>query len=350
MMYKSIKKINDFSNYSYRTLDDELRFGFIIYFDSNGTLKVINTTDFSLIFEENLGSNYGISFVDGIVYLIKNEKELLKLNLDSKALERYYKCIEEEDYSSSVAILKGGLILDRKAKYEDFSLTENFLRIIESLNGNVKFSWKHLSGLTLMDKGLLFFESLSGGEFTQQSLNKDKSDYVLKLDNGSFGQRLIGYTDEALYLQRAVSKPDHINILSVNKSDGTIIWEQENTFPYYNHDEKSNKLYGLGKSKFEVIDCATGNREIEKDLNLNASISSHLTYYNEGRLYFTTLIDNNTPVFGAVNVQTGELEFTQVVEISGKKSFRKGLDKPIVVGNRFYVKDSMNTLHIFEKE
>lgn len=349
-MYKSIKKINDFLNYSYKTLDDELRSGFIIYIDSKGTFKVINTVDFSAIYEEKLGLNFGISFVNDTVFLIKDEKELLRLNQDSRTLERYYECSEEAGYSSSVAILKRGIILDRKAKYVDFSLVENYLRLIEPLSGNVIFSWNHLSGLTLMDKDLLFFESHSGGEFIQQSLNKEKSDYVLKLDNGSFGKRLIGYTDEVLYLQRAVSKPDHINILSVNKNDGTIIWEQENTFPYYNHDDKSNKLYGLGGSKFEMIDCVTGNREIEKELNLNVNISSHLTYYSEGRLYFTALIDNKTPVLGAINVQTGQLEFTQEVEISGEKSFRKGLDKPIVVGKRLYVKDSMNTLHIFEKE
>ena len=54
-------------------------------------------------------------------------------------------------------------------------------------------------------------------------------------------------------------------------------------------------------------------------------------------------------MFGAVNVEEGKLIFTQAVEMPGEKSFRKGLDRPVVVGNRLYVRDALKTLHIYER-
>jgi outer membrane protein assembly factor BamB len=149
------------------------------------------------------------------------------------------------------------------------------------------------------------------------------------------------------FLQRAISKPNLFNVLALEKSTGKIIWETENTHPYYCFDEVNNKLYGLGHKQFEVISTVTGKKALIAQLDVNVFISSHLTFYSDGFLYFSSQLDNNIPVFGAVNVKSGKLEFIQEVKIEGEKSFRIGLEKPIVVENRLYIKDSLNTLHIF---
>ena len=132
---------------------------------------------------------------------------------------------------------------------------------------------------------------------------------------------------------------------------GDIIWEVNNTFTYYNYDELHKKLYGIGGNIFEVIDIENGKRESRQEISQNnLHISSHLTYFDNGLLYFSGHLKTNTPVFGAVNVNDGDLAFVQEVEFTGEKSFRNGLDKPVVVGRRLYVRDAMKNLHIYETD
>lgn len=140
------------------------------------------------------------------------------------------------------------------------------------------------------------------------------------------------------------------NLVSFDLKSGKEMFIVENPFKDYKNDQFYKTLYGLNGNRFEVINSGTGQRELQTVLDDNLHISSHLTYYNDGYLYFSGHSNKNIPVFGAVNVKNGKLEFTQEVKMEGVKSFRKGLDKPYVIGNRLYVKDTMNTLHIFERE
>ncbi|MEZ4899238.1 MAG: hypothetical protein R2806_20505 [Saprospiraceae bacterium] len=134
-----------------------------------------------------------------------------------------------------------------------------------------------------------------------------------------------------------------------SSGSGARLWKLENALSFYNYDASNSKLYGLGGNTFEVINSDTGVREMQKELTIDLHIASHLTYYNDGLLYFSGYLNKNTPVFGAVNVNDGSLVFIQEVEMPGEKSFRKGLDRPVVVGNRLYVRDSMKTLHVYER-
>jgi hypothetical protein len=130
---------------------------------------------------------------------------------------------------------------------------------------------------------------------------------------------------------------------------GKVLWNLAMSLPYLRINDQKTKLFSLNAKSFELIDVETGERELQKELSENLHIASHLTYYTDGYLYFSGYRDNNIPVFGAVDVKTGELVFTQTVEMPGEKSFRKGLDRPVVVGNRLYVRDAMKTLHIYER-
>ena len=173
---------------------------------------------------------------------------------------------------------------------------------------------------------------------------------MINLDNGAQGKRIFGKSVSAIFVQRVVAKSSHFNVVALDKSKGSIIWELEDSFSFYNYDESSCKLYGLSGRTFEMIDIDKGEREIQQELSEDLHISSHLTYYDNGLLYFSGYRDRNIPVFGAVDVENGNLVFTQEVEIPGEKSFRKGLDRPVVVGNRLYVRDAMKTLHVYERE
>ncbi len=138
--------------------------------------------------------------------------------------------------------------------------------------------------------------------------------------------------------------------MRIDLSTGGILWEVEKVLSYYNYDPSSCMLYGLGGKTFEVINVDSGEREIQHELSEDLHIASHLTYYDNGLLYFSGYRDNNIPVFGAVDVENANLVFTQEVKMPGEKSFRKGLDRPVVVGNRLYVRDAMKTLHVYERE
>jgi 6-phosphogluconolactonase (cycloisomerase 2 family) len=100
----------------------------------------------------------------------------------------------------------------------------------------------------------------------------------------------------------------------------------------------------------EVINSETGERELQTELKEDVHISSHLTCYDNGYVYFSALLDNSIPVFGAVDAKSGELEFIQEVEMQGERSFRNAPDKPIVVGDRLYIRDALKTLHIYARE
>lgn len=304
----------------------------ISYYTNNFVLKILNANNHSFSTELQFDRDYNYRIIDGKFYLtIDDGLKVFDIEKEASSIKR----TEKVKYIKVLTALRFmGISYHRKERtYDNYILDQNF-NVLWKLSGEMSFRDVHETHLLLSDRrgtkiGYLNFEDCKVK--WQQELS----------------QRITG---ESIETKDLIIIPLSERLVAVKRDSGEKLWDVEFPFSHYNYDKTNGKLYGLGGSKFEVIDCATGNREIEKDLNLNANISSHLTYYCEERLYFTTLIDNNTPVFGAVNLQTGELVFIQEVEITGEKSFRKGLDKPIVVGNRLYVKDSMNTLHIFEKE
>jgi outer membrane protein assembly factor BamB len=114
-------------------------------------------------------------------------------------------------------------------------------------------------------------------------------------------------------------------------------------------NELESKLYSLSNNTFEIINVETGEREMQKELDLH--VPAHLTYYADGYLYFSGYKgDNLTRIFGAVDVNTGAIAFTQSIEMPNGETYRGSYDRPVVVGTRLYIRDQLKTLHIYERQ
>jgi len=336
--YSKVTSLNGKSPVDIEAFINGLNLRLLIVYSTEG-LEFIDPINYDLVFKKSGFYHFRI-FNQRLFLNIGNEIKEFKLSdLDANST-----LCRTEEQNITILNLKFsiGKTSQRKPRIKRGE-------IINNSDNKVIYKWSDERIVVTFVNDYPLFET-SDKKLILLNIDNEKELWNIKLDNGSFGQRILGQTEDVFFLQRAVSKPNLFNVLALEKSTGKIIWETENTHPYYCFDEVNDKLYGLGDKRFEVISTLTGEKALITQLDVNVFISSHLTYYSDGFLYFSSHLDNNIPVFGAVNVKSGKLEFIQELKIEGEKSFRIGLEKPIVVGNRLYVKDSLNTLHIFEKD
>lgn len=349
MIYKLVHSVENVIGYSLKSLRDEIKNCTIGYFDNTNRFRVISLLDFSVLYEQKFNELLSISFISGEYYLTQNGGIIHLLRLANQALEEFYSMEQNPDVENSIGLLGSDLMITSQSIYEDYELKSKESKLLSQKTHEQIYLWNDLKDLIFLEEERAYFQSNNAGDIIVIELKNKQTAWSLKLDNGSFGKRLLGQTESVLFLQRAVSKPDHINVLAVNKISGEILWETSHSFPYYSYDETTDKLYGLSGKTFERINAKSGERELVSELGVDVQVSSHLTFFESTLLYFSAFLKGNIPVFGAVDVNSGKLLFTQEVEIEGEKSFRKGLDQPTIVGNRLYVRDAMKTLHIFER-
>lgn len=325
---------------SYDSFDKALSLGLVIYYDQESELQILTTDSFDKICDNlEKGSSYYEVFGNSILFKFRNV--LKRLELEGCSFETI--CATEEDNISLLNLdFCKGSTSKRKPR-----IRRN--EIISTANNNVVYRWNDDKVLIFCDSGKYLFQTKFKGDLYLIDLQEDFKIWSTLIDEGIPGRRYYQKVNNDSLLVQKYFSVDNNNLIKIDLATGAIIWEVQNTLSYYNYDESNCQLYGIGGKTFEIINADTGVREIQKELSENLHISSHLSHYDNGLLYFSAYRENNIPVFGAVNVEDGELIFTQEVEIPGEKSFRKGLDKPIVIGNRLYVRDSMKTLHVFEK-
>lgn len=338
-MWKRIKSIENIVSTSNDSFDKALKLGLIIYYDQNSNLQMLNgkTLDQVCDYLES-GSTY-YKVVDESIFL-KFGNVIKRFNLNGCYFEMF--CSTEEE---NIRILNSKYCLGSTSKRKPrISRSE----IISTLTNEVIYKWEDEKVLISCKNEMYLFQTKFKGNLYLLDIASNEKVWEIAIDAGIAGRRYLEFLDNNKLLVQRYFSVDHNNLLKVDLTSGTTLWEVENTLSFYCYDELVERLYGIGGKTFEIINANTGKRELQVELKENLHIMPHLTYYDEDLLYFSGYKDKNVPVFGAVNVENGELVFTQEVEIPGEKSFRKGLDRPIVIGNRLYVRDSMKTLHIYE--
>lgn len=349
MIFKKIKEIPNHQSYSYSTFDSELRDGYLAYFDNNSVFRIISLEDWTVLIEKDYKAPLGINYC-GSFFLIEDSRIVHSVDLEDRKIKTYYSSDALNGYDLSLVVVSPRVIIETQTKYENYSLTERKSKLIDVESNSELYSWDTIQDLIELEDNLAYLQPRNGGKLICRDIRTTEERWSVNLDDGAQGKRIIGKSNSAIYLQRVVRKSSLFNVVALDINTGSIIWELENSFSFYNYDPSSCKLFGLAGKTFEVIDVERGVREIQKELSEDLHIASHLTYYNKSLLYFSGYRDKNIPVFGAVNVEDGSLVFTQEVEMPGEKSFRKGLDRPVAVGNRLYVRDAMKTLHVYERD
>lgn len=333
-LFKSIENCTGISSYSF---DKVIQKGYIIYSNESGTY-IVNSKSFTEITNTRVDWFDIIEIEDNFFYVYN--RELFKINFKSLIVEKIYSTTEEALFPFSQDIVSVGSS-NWRTKTQNFSLIK--------LPNQELLKWEDKRELLCISNEISVFYDGETQELFGIELNGKEENWRLPFNNSISGRRYyqLLYNEECI-IQRHFEIQNN-NLLKLNLNTGVIIWEIESAFSFYNFDELNNKLYGINGKTFEIINVESGIRELQIELEENLYIASHLTYYVDGYLYFSGYRDNNIPVFGAVDVKTGELVFTQTVEMPGEKSFKKGLDRPVVVGNRLYVRDAMKTLHIYER-
>lgn len=349
MKFFEIKAIADAKNTSFDFFDAIIKHGLILYIDSKSVIKILEIKSFNTLFQESLNCVPFIQYCNSNIYLRNPDDTLYKLDFQNGKIELFYKAQKLDGFEASIGLISASILLESQSKYENYALSERISKLIDIESKSLLYSWNTIHDIIYFNDDLVYFQSIDG-YLICRDINTGLEKWKVDFDNDTQVKRVYAESNSVLYIHLTRSRHKQFKIAALNKATSTIIWEIATTFSHYNYDELNSKLYGLGGRTFEVINVETGERELQKELDINLHVSAHLTYYADGYLYFSGRIDNNIPVFGAVDVATGELAFTQEVEMPGERSFRKGLDRPVVVGNRLYVRDSMKTLHIFERE
>ncbi len=342
MIWSIRKSIENIGNYNINDWVASLKKGCLIYYAEANKLVIYSLSNLKVVSTRKIKCNNSFYYLDDNRLMINQDNKLYSSDFKLQKFEKICDTSEER-----ISFLGDGFCIGRTSSRRP-RISRN--EIISTWNNQVLYRWDDDKQLIKWNEELHLFHTKFKGDLFALNLENNGLLWKIILDDGISGRRYIEYLDNDELIVQRYFKVDRNNLLRLDLNTGSILWELEHTFPYYNYDESTCKLYGLGGKTFEVINAETGERELQKELKENLHIASHLTYYDNGYLFFSGYRDTNVPVFGAVNVEDGKLVFTQEVEMVGEKSFRKGLDRPVVVGNRLYVRDSMKTLHVFEKE
>lgn len=306
---------------------------YFAHYSRDFKLRILDSELLTLQLEHQFSRDFDYKIhADRLFFSLDNE--LHALSLSSPNLEKV--CHTQKQYITALSASRYlASSYQRKDKRYENSIFDEGCKMLWEESGETSYR-------DVYDKHLLLSDR-SGVKISYLNFEDCKILWHRELERGIGGDSIETYNSLIIPLLDR-------SLCAFSRGSGTVLWELENALSFYNYDASNCKLYGIGGKTFEVINAQTGEREIQHDLSKDLHISSHLTYYDTGLLYFSGYRAKNIPVFGAVDVVNGELVFTQVVEIPGEKSFKKGLDRPVVVRNRLYVRDAMKTLHVYERE
>lgn len=345
MKWINIGQFENVVTTSYGSFDKALKLGYIIYYDNISELKIISTE--TMLFVDKIldkGSSYYEVYEGIVLFIFKSEIKIL--NFNTFVFATIGKTNEE-----NISVINSKYFLGNSSKRNP-RMNKN--EIVSFYKNQILYKWEDDKDLIFESNNKLFFQTKFKGDLFV--LNENTFDLIWKIDidNGIAGRRYYQELPKEECIFQKYFELNKNNLLKLNLKTGQILWEIDETLNFYNYDAKSKKLFGLGivakdyiASSFEIINVETGEREMKKELDLQ--IPAHLTYYADGFLYFSGYKgDNVTRIFGAVDVITGELAFTQSIEMPNGEKPRGCYDRPVVVDNRLYIRDQLKTLHVYE--
>lgn len=324
-MWKKIKTIDGV--YSGLKISDNR----ISFYKDNNNLYFINNLDFKEEIVISFDRDYDYQLFGGNIYVTKDH-ELLVLNLEDGQLvdslnsdNRYIIPLSSDRFFAST--------YSRAEKIFENALLNSSCNIIADLNGDLSYRDIYTDCILLSNRqgdkiGLL--DSHNGSIMWSNELNE-------KIN----GKSIEG--DDYLIIPLLTS------LLRLDKQNGKVEWSKKEALYHYSVDNTKGELYGASNNYFEVRNIKDGEIKLKVEMPNDVKITPHLTSYHNDQLYFSAFEKKNIPIIGAINVHNGKLIFSEEVELIGDKSFRKGLDQPLVFGNRLYVRDSIKTLHIYQR-
>lgn len=324
-------KINQVINSLGTPVSSKSRLYFFQKIDSNYLFSVIDNIQGEIIESYNFERDYSFSIFENSVYF-NCDNSIKRFNLNSGVIES----IIESNYDYLTVINENRIIA---SKYN--SEIKNYINSLIDFDGKEIPEFNKYESFFGFLENYVFCTNYKSSELGVYNLSNNIYIWKIEFTNS--------ITTKPIFLDNLILIVDSYILRAYNVNNGQMLWELEKTLDYYNYDDKLNMLYGLGGNTFEIINVATGQREMQKELDLQ--IPAHLTYFADGYLYFSGYKgDNVTRIFGAVDVNTGEIAFTQSIETPNGEVYRGSYNRPLVVGNRLYIRDQQKTLHIYERQ
>lgn len=159
------------------------------------------------------------------------------------------------------------------------------------------------------------------------------------------GEKVQGiYQHEGiLIIQSSANK-----LYGLDERTGGVLWELSDMSYYHSYNPETGLLYSYGGETYRVINAKEGKILIDKKFEgaeekYRISPQGHMHSLSGDYLYFMS--NWHESKFGAINIRTHEIAFVQdfVVE----EGVKGGI--PYYYKGRLYIKDSVDTLHIFER-
>lgn len=213
-----------------------------------------------------------------------------------------------------------------------------------------------------MDYGCLPFISTSKGcickiksGFQYVDISLQRAFWTYTFPEGEKAQGDIYLHENVLIVPSIAGQmPNNKNYLQgIDINTGKEIWKNEGYFLHLQQDLQTGLLYGFAGEKYQVIDPITGNQLVDKEFaglkeeNRLLVTTSMNRLYGDGLYFISDYVENHYDCqFGKINTESHEIEFIQKLDVAeGVKA-----DPPIYHKGKIYIKDNLDTLHIYEQE
>lgn len=320
-----------------------VRKGIIAFLDGNYDLNIVRTNELNFNKLIKLDQNYkkdGIpfSYVSRNLYIIYGNR-LMKLNFETFELEEVYR-----SKGTNVSVLDNNTVVNRTIEREKW-------KIIKDENEILNIEDEHQIYKLIKGERILFWKDSLNLLFdnNSNSISRLTLDCNIPFWTTPVSGRPKFNSNKYLIEDTVVMHLEDDYLVSINIDSGKIVWELKGCLYHYSLDHESELLYGYSRDKYEVIDPKSGNVLIakkfeESEEKYRISPQAHMNTLSGDGIYFMS--NWYGPRFGKVNIKTHEIEFVQELDVE------KGVqgDIPVYHEGRLYIRDSLNTLHIFEKE
>lgn len=341
MKYKKIKEIKNVK------LKPVFTFDKMWTFDLEDKMHIFEIETLKQIELKYFGGKINIEVIDNEVYIYLDDS-LGKISLETLDLEKVWKkMFGQIAYLDKQYIAEQ--LYDRRSKKLHLAMYERTTcRLMwEKDFYNHRFARSFAEGLFLTDISFTYFICLN--------LDTGQESWTYSFPEDEKVQGDIYMHEGVLVVpSMAGQMPYNKNYLQgVDVNTGKEIWKNEGYFLHLQQDSQTGLLYGFAGEKYQVIDPITGNKIVDKEFTgLKEEKRLFVTtpmnrLYGNGLYFISDYVENHYDCqFGKINTESHEIEFIQKLDVAeGVKA-----DPPIYHKGKLYIKDTLGTLHVYERE
>lgn len=202
--------------------------------------------------------------------------------------------------------------------------------------------------------GKLFITDINFTYFICLDLNTGNESWTHSLPEGEKVEGDIYVYENILVVPSKTGQIpfDKTYLQGIDINTGELLWRRESNIYLY-QNKRTGLLHAFGGEVYIAIDPKSGEILIRKEFkgikeaNRLLILSNMCRMGDDGFYFISDYVENHYDCqFGKINTETHEIEFTQKLDVAeGVKA-----DPPIYHKGKIYIKDNLDTLHVYEQE